>query len=283
MRQADIEGGRRRKRRAGAWPAPLALAVLVVLAVTCSLILMLSSLGTQSLPSAPRGQDISVLAMLALNSVHGESAPKAQGALFPYSVIPRGAATVGELKDTLARDGLVAAHYAGFATGRARVVRAKRNRAVYLSYRLGNRIYWTKNKMLVPRGETLITDGTHFARTRCGNRISERPMAPVSPAEPTAKTFDEPSRLNVPVIPLQPFDPPALWASDDSPPWLPLAPGPAGPGGGFYVPPIPPFFCCSGGGSSPVPVTPPPLETPEPATLLLVLLGLGAAGLLRKR
>jgi PEP-CTERM motif-containing protein len=154
---------------------------------------------------------------------------------------------------------------------------------VFVSYRVGNRIYWTKNKTLVPRGEMLITDGTHFARTRCGNRISERPMGPVSPAEPTAKTLDEPSRPNVPVIPLEPYDLPALWESEETPPWLPLAPGPAVPGGGIYVPPIPPFFCCSGGGSAPVPVTPAPLQAPEPATLLLVLLGLGAASLLRKK
>jgi hypothetical protein len=282
MRQADMEPGRRTES-AGAPLSSGAIAVLVFLAVTSSLILIFSPRGNQALPSMPPKQDISVLAMLELNSVAGGSAPEAPRALFPYSVIPRGTATVGELKDTLARDGLVAAHYAGFDTGRARVVRAKRNRRVYVSYRVGNRIYWTKNKMLVPGGETLITDGTHFARTRCGNRISERPMSPVSPVEPTAKTFDEPSRLIVPVIPPEPFDLPALWVLDDTPPWLPLAPGPAGPGGGIYAPPRPPFFCCSGGGSAPVPVPPPPLQTPEPATLLLVLVGLGAAGLLRKK
>jgi hypothetical protein len=204
--------------------------------------------------------------------------------LFPYSVIPRGVATVKELKGTLTRDPVVAAHYRGFDVSGARVVRAERSRAVYVSYRLGNLVFWTKNKMVVPRGEALITDGTHTARMRCGNRISDTPMAPVSKAEPAASKFDEASRPNFAKLPLEPLDLPALWASNDIPASFSLSPGPTAPGGGIFIPPMPPIYCCSGGSRVPLPVVPPPpVQTPEPGTLLLVLMGLATVGLLRKR
>jgi hypothetical protein len=280
----DMEPGRRRRRDIAARASPHTLALLVFLAIASSLILSFIPRGAESARFIPQAQDFSAQSILEMSPLDTGTATEVQRGLYPYSVIPRGVASIKELKGTLARDPVVAAHYASFDVARARVVRAERNRAVYVSYRLGNKVYWTKNKMLVPRGETLITDGTHTARTRCGNRISESPMAPVSLAEPTTKTFDEFSRPAFPKFPLEPFDLPALWASNDTPASFPLSSGPTAPGGGIYIPPVPPMFCCSGGGTPPVPITPPPpIRTPEPGTLLLVLIGLATASLLRKR
>jgi hypothetical protein len=216
--------------------------------------------------------DASLLASPAVSK--GDPRP-----LFPYSIIPRGVGSIQDLRYALAHDPVAAAHYAGFSLARAHFVRAGKSRAGYVSYRLGNRVFWTKNKLPLQQGELLISDGQHTARTRCGNRVSEIPMAPVSPSEPTAE------KLN---IPLEPFDPSPLWASNSPAPFSPLSPGaptpPSGPGGGIFIPPVPPIFCCGGGGGSPPPVVPPPpVQTPEPGTLLLLVIGLATAILLRKK
>jgi hypothetical protein len=264
--------------------SPHTLAVLVVLAISSVLLMPVVLPRQENLPSADQSWVAADLPFLEINlMLSGDARDAEQRPVYPYSVIARGVASSAELKETLEKDPVVAAHYAGFDVGRARVVRAERTRAVYVSYRLGNRVFWTKNKMVVPHGEKLISDGTHLARTRCGNRISDTPMAPVSDAEPTANKFDEPSRPNVPKFPLEPMDVPELWASNETPASFPLSPGPGAPGGGIYLPPVPPT-CCSGGGGPPVRVTPPPsIRTSEPGTLLLALIGLAIAALLRKR
>jgi hypothetical protein len=55
----------------------------------------------------------------------------------------------------------------------------------YVSYRMGDRIYWTRKKLLIPEGELVLTDGVHFARTRCGNRLSLTPGAETRDDEPS--------------------------------------------------------------------------------------------------
>jgi len=48
-------------------------------------------------------------------------------------------------------------------------------------------------------GETLLSDGEHLARTRCGNRVSEVPRAPVSSDEPEETAGDVPVGPRLPV------------------------------------------------------------------------------------
>jgi len=206
-------------------------------------------------------------------------AAKPQRPIYPYSVIPGGVINAKELQTTLRRDPLVAQHYSGFQARHARVLRLAHERRAYVSYRFGNRIFWTKKKVLLPAGETLLTDGTHLARTRCGNRISEVPAKPVSPSEPTEK------QLNAPVLPYSPqatsnspiADPSWLNASN---PLSLLPPGSLQPGGpGFPL--LPPFPCCgpSSGKPSPSPLPqpgPPVVSTPEPSAFVLLLLGLAS-------
>jgi len=102
---------------------------------------------------------------------------------------------VKELKWVAEHDPIVGAHYAGFDYARAQVVRLTLARTVYVSYRIGNRIYWTRRRVKLHKGEKLITDGRMTARSRCANRVEETPQQQESSAvEPTPETLDQPIR-----------------------------------------------------------------------------------------
>jgi hypothetical protein len=110
---------------------------------------------------------------------------------YPYSVIDGGAANVEELKAAMARDPVVAAHYVGFAIDRTHVEQLTQPRLAHVSYRIGNSVFWTRKPVVVKAGETVLTDGLHVARTRCGNQLADRP-AQVSPMEPAPGAMDAP-------------------------------------------------------------------------------------------
>jgi hypothetical protein len=115
--------------------------------------------------------------------------------IYPYSVVPGGVNDPAELKWVAEHDPIVAAHYAGFDYERAHVVRLTLARTVYISYRIGNHIYWTSHRITLKKGETLITDGRMTARTRCANRVEETPQQKeASAVEPTAAQLDQPER-----------------------------------------------------------------------------------------
>jgi hypothetical protein len=130
--------------------------------------------------------------------------------IYPYSVVPGGFEDAKELKWVAEHDPVVAAHYAGFDYARAQVVRLTLARTVYVSYRIGNHIYWTSRRLTLQKGEKLITDGRMTARTRCGNRVAEAPQQEAAPAvEPPLQKFDEPVRagdgtaMQTPPVPFQ--------------------------------------------------------------------------------
>jgi hypothetical protein len=112
--------------------------------------------------------------------------------VYPYSVVPGGVEDARELKWVAEHDPVVGAHYAGFDYDHARVVRLTLARTVYVSYRIGNRIYWSRHRVTLREGEKLITDGRITARSRCGNRVVETPQQLASPLEPPVYKFDEP-------------------------------------------------------------------------------------------
>jgi hypothetical protein len=91
------------------------------------------------------------------------------------------------LRNAVGNDPVVAAHYGDFDITKARLASVEEDRLVYVSYRIADRVFWTSKKLMLPKGETVITDGTHEARTRCGNRISETPVGPTSKKEPSAE------------------------------------------------------------------------------------------------
>ena len=138
----------------------------------------------------------------ALHQLEGQT-------VYKHSVMPGGVRSVHELKGAAVHDPDVATHYAGFHYDRAQVVTIVLARTAYVSYRIGNKVYWTRRRVSLKKGETVITDGKMTARTRCANRVEEVPQQAASEAEPPAATFDElvqPQRgtaLTAPPVPFQ--------------------------------------------------------------------------------
>jgi hypothetical protein len=231
--------------------------------------------------------------------------PQAIGSrpVYPYSIIPGGIRSGSELEQAIARDPLVAAHYGDFNVTEARIVTLEKPRLAYVSYRLDNRIFWTRRMLVLRAGETLLTDGEHFARTRCGNRLSKHPRAQVSKFEPPPAAFDKalppaatgvttaaahaaPNSMVPQTVSALPVTPASFM---QSPPTL-AAPAPTVLIG-FPAPPVnriaapvcdeknpPPGGCPKTGCTSKHPCPPPPGEnTPEPSTVILFATGLIAA------
>ena len=86
-----------------------------------------------------------------------------------------------ELKRVMEYDPVVSRHFQGFDYRRAHLVQVSEKQAMYVSYRIGDRVYWTRRKVTLHPGETLITDGTIVARARCGNRVAQVPLDTGSP------------------------------------------------------------------------------------------------------
>jgi len=208
-------------------------------------------------------------------------------AVFPYSVIPGGVRDAKELGSAAANDPVVAEHYAGFHIARAHTLRLDRPTMMYVSYRLKNGVYWTRNRMTIPAGETLISDGENYARVRCGNRLSPVATLPVSLAEPSAEKLETPAFVPPLLADLSPREgfavdplianmpgfgpiPSAGPVATGVPPVgvLPVGVIPVGvPPVGF--PPILPPGVTPPGSENP----PPPVSTPEPGSLSLLLCG----------
>jgi len=218
--------------------------------------------------------------------------------VYRYSVVPGGVRDVYELKKAAERDPVVAAHYAGFDYARAHIVRLVLARTAYISYRIGNKVYWTRHRVSLRKGETLITDGTMTARTRCANRVEEVPQQATSELEPPAAKFDQPvmpslgTAFSVPPVPFESalLNRPQVPGLGPAPPlslydplgggmgWVPIAPPPLpgvcgiGKKGKNGEPVVVTGKkknvepCSNGGGGS--------SEVPEPGTWLLMISGL---------
>lgn len=200
--------------------------------------------------------------------------------IFPYSVIPRGVMTSRELQAAIHNDSVVSSHYSNFNVHSAHVIRLAQERQAYVSYRLGDRIFWTKKRVTMHAGETLLTDGVHLARTRCGNRISDVPVAPTSPAEPADETMNPPVAPSWPDLTTKSLPIPPIWM--DSPAPILFASGngpypPSGPGT-LFLSPSPVGSCCGNSSSPPSsqPLTAPPVVSPEPSAFVLLITGLAA-------
>jgi hypothetical protein len=82
-------------------------------------------------------------------------------------------------------DGVVARHYADVDLAGMRPEVLKKDRVAYVSYRKGEQIYWTTRPVVIPSGETILSNGTEAIRARCGNLISAVPLIPTSETEIT--------------------------------------------------------------------------------------------------
>jgi hypothetical protein len=212
--------------------------------------------------------------------------PRSSGAgriVYPYSVIAGGVRGAQELKQAISKDSVVAEHYRSFKRDQARMVELAAEKAVHVSYRIGNEVYWTKKKIKLVKGEKLITDGENYARARCGNRISETAEAKTSPEEPSQEILETPQSHSAGETAAL-SDP-----SDPGPSAILDPPSSASPPGGSLVPIIPVVPVVGGGSGTnggPTPPNPPVTPVtpvPEPATFLLVASGLAGCLGLRRR
>ena len=177
--------------------------------------------------------------------------------LEPDSVILGGVTSKAQIVDAL-YDPVIRQHYAGIAVEKLQPFILQQDLVAYVSYRLGNQIYW--KQAVIHKGEVVLCDGKNLIRARCGNIIL---LPPDSDLGPTAAAF--PPEDAVP-----PPDPPPAQntpVSDDGG-QIPTTPAPAptttgqppsGPVGtpGFWVAAAPP--------SSPV------VSIPEPGAFELLL------------
>lgn len=148
----------------------------VVFIATCSFVTALALHELRKLDEWAKPVTLAI----ALPGGHISAAERALRPNYPYSVIPGGAYSPEELRNSIAKDKFVKAHYADFDVKSARLVTLAEDRFQYVSYRLNNRILWTHKKIRIPKGEVLLTDGRQFARTRCGNRLCAGFIAPAS-------------------------------------------------------------------------------------------------------
>jgi hypothetical protein len=145
-----------------------------------------------------------------------QTVPHRSRPIYRFSVIPGGVYSADELGGARRTDAPVALHYADFRSDRAVLGTLTRDSLMYVSYRKADRIYWTAKKHRIRKGEAVLSDGTHLARARCGNRLSFTPMSPLMPGlQLPEEAFDAPEppeELNLPKAPpLTPgFDGPDL-------------------------------------------------------------------------
>jgi hypothetical protein len=117
-------------------------------------------------------------------------APAPARRIYPYSIVPGGVTSRADLAHAVMADKVVAAHYAGFAVDKASLRTVPKARAVYVSYRKGEQVYWTARKVTLAEGESILSDGQNDIRARCGNRISDTPQLPVEVKGPDEKELD---------------------------------------------------------------------------------------------
>ncbi len=141
--------------------------------------------------------------------------------VYRHSVIPGGAYSVPELRRALEVDDVAARHYQVFRRADLRVDASPFTKPVYVSYRVGSRIFWTSRPIALQPGETVLTDGTNYARARCGNRIETTPQRPVQPAGPKPEELEitDAPPVNLPAVPRA-----SLLAVDLVPPFYPETP-----------------------------------------------------------
>ena len=220
--------------------------------------------------------------------------------IYPHSVIRGGVRNAEELRTAVLKDSVVSAHFIDFNLAKSQVVDLKVEKAAYVSYRIDAKVYWTRKKVRLAKGEKVITDGVNYARARCGNRISEVSHEQTRADEPSQLWLDTPmpvkekDPLVLATMPGPVSSPPAkappaaLGFFPDSSPHPPgfLIPGiiggsavaglliHPGSGGGSGVP-ISPFF----GDGSPSPTA----DVPEPSTLLFLTSGVAGCLAFRRK
>lgn len=276
----------RRQYRRGIRRRFLALTLFCIGVFAAAALVVPSINRTGDVPSSPPSSVASAPADAALTRVAVRTPIKRPR--YGYSVIPGGVASAQELSAAVAADPVVAQHYETFDAAAATLVKLDRTRFAYVSYRLGNRVFWTRHRVRLPAGEPVLTDGRTVVRTRCGNRISDVP-GETSPDEPDPILIDTP--VDDPAVPA--VSTPVLQALLLSAPIV-IDPSGSGDPSSSGEPVLLSHTPAASGAETPSenpprtefpPLAPPPpprlRSVPEPNTVML--LAAGVFGLLRAR
>jgi hypothetical protein len=111
--------------------------------------------------------------------------------VYRHSIVAGGAYSRHEVADAMRKDDVVAAHYQDVDVDSVRATTVDAARAVFVSYRVGDQVYWTKNRVQLSPGETVLTDGDTEIRARCGNLLSDTAQQPVAADEPPLAALDQ--------------------------------------------------------------------------------------------
>jgi len=206
---------------------------------------------------------------------------KSKGVVYPWSVVAGGVDSPESIRAAAAADPVVAEHYGEIDPNFLHAQRLTEKREGHVSYRIKDKVYWTRRKVALAAGELVLTDGKSMVRGRCGNLVSPVARGPVAPPalEPPEIAMDTPVpaaqlmavppfpdlaetvETNTFVNPLPPSDPKealSLLPSPEAEQPMPAAwvTGGGGGGGGFVA-------VGGGGGGSSTPQTPETPQTPS--------------------
>ena len=100
--------------------------------------------------------------------------------VYPYSIVPGGIGNADDAKRATLSDALVRTHYRNLDLAKLKPMNLAENRLAYVSYRMGDKVFWTAKRICLFKGERMLTDGTNLVRARCGNLVSDTPE-PIAP------------------------------------------------------------------------------------------------------
>lgn len=127
-----------------------------------------------------------------------------------YGLCPvDGARSVAAFRASVARSPLLTRLYADFDWAKARAVTLDRPRLAYVNYVKGGRVGWTRNRLTLARGETVITDGVTTVRGFCCNEVTDAPSSPTLPDEPVTALLQPPEERSAGPVP----PPEEIWDS----------------------------------------------------------------------
>ena len=109
---------------------------------------------------------------------------------YNYSVIPGGVRNAHDLAHAIQTDDVVADHYRDVDPSTMHPQKVSVERLAHVSYRINDRVFWTKKPVRIYEGETILTNGETEIRARCGNAISMSPLLPTSDDEPDSTELD---------------------------------------------------------------------------------------------
>ncbi|MGG7604926.1 PEP-CTERM sorting domain-containing protein [Massilia sp. BKSP1R2A-1] len=165
-------------------------ALAAVGAAGCAVLYALMAPAPSPAPLAAQPAPSTLAAAALPGAAPLEALKPGQRRVYPYSIVPGGVTGARELGRVIREDKVVAAHYAEFDMARAHETTVTTPRAVHVSYRKGDKVYWTAKKVMLAEGETLVSDGKIEARARCANQISDTPRLPVEAHGPSAEELD---------------------------------------------------------------------------------------------